>query len=92
MPDISNPTSLQFLCGAKRWGSAGYGKLKIVGDSRGNSALESPSGPSKASHLVLDINPPPAEMADPSYTVFVRVPIPRGSFVDPPAVGFLPLD
>jgi hypothetical protein len=25
-------------------------------------------------------------MAEPTYTVFVRVPIPRGDFVDPPPV------
>lgn len=27
-----------------------------------------------------------AAMAEPTYTVFVRVPIPRGGFVDPPPV------
>ncbi|KAM6533208.1 Autophagy protein 29 [Fusarium falciforme] len=27
-------------------------------------------------------------MAEPTYTVFVRVPMPRGDFVDPPPVNW----
>jgi hypothetical protein len=31
-----------------------------------------------------------SEAPDASYTVFIRLPFPRGNFVDPPAVGRIP--
>jgi hypothetical protein len=32
-----------------------------------------------------------SEAPDASYTVFIRLPFPRGDFVDPPAVGNIPV-